>query len=349
MRVVVATVRTPFVYGGAEVLADELVKALIAEGHEADVAAVPFSPLESGRIPDHMLACRLLDLRAVHGVRVDRLIALKFPAYLIPHPEKVVWLLHQHRAAYDLYDHPLGGLRKVPRGETVRDIIQRADQQLGAEARGIYTISRTVTDRLQRFSNIESTPLYHPPARAEEFYCAEEAGDYFFFPSRVTATKRQELVIEALAFTKQPVRVRFAGLPDSPLYGRELRSRAETLGVGARVDWSGFLTEREKRDAYAHAVAVLFPPLDEDYGYVTLEAMLASKALVTCTDSGGPLEFVVPDHTGLIAAPKPRQLAAVLDTLWRDRSLARQLGQNARRSYDGMGLSWTHVVRSLLE
>jgi glycosyltransferase involved in cell wall biosynthesis len=349
MRIVVATVRTPFVYGGAEVLADGLVKALIAEGHEADVAAVPFSPLEAERIPDQMLASRLLDLRVVHGARVDRLIALKFPAYLIPHPEKVVWLLHQHRAAYDLYDHPVGGLRKLARGETVRDIIQRADQQLAAEARGIFTISRTVTERLQRYSKIEGPPLYHPPTGAEEFYCAEEPDEYFFFPSRVTPTKRQELVIEALAFTKQPVRVRFAGLPDSPAYGENVIALAQKLGVSPRVEWAGFLTETEKRDAYARALAVLFPPLDEDYGYVTLEAMLASKAVVSCSDSGGPLEFLVHEQTGIVTAPKPKQLAAALDQLWQDRALARQLGQNGRRHYEGMELSWSNVVRSLLE
>ena len=40
------------------------------------------------------------------------------------------------------------------------------------------------------------------------------------------------------------------------------------------------------------ALGVIFPPLDEDYGYVTLEAMLAAKPVITCTDSGGPLEFV---------------------------------------------------------
>jgi glycosyltransferase involved in cell wall biosynthesis len=296
-----------------------------------------------------MLACRLLDLRMVHGVRVDRLIALKFPAYFIPHPEKVVWLLHQHRSAYDLYDHPVGGLRKLPRGETVRDIIQRADQQLGAEARGIFTISRTVTNRLQHFSAIDSTALYHPPAGAKEFYCADETGDYFFFPSRVTPTKRQELVINALAFTKQPVRVRFAGLPDSPPYGEGLVALAEKLGVSPRIEWVGFLTEGEKRDAYAHALAVLFPPLDEDYGYVTLEAMLASKAVVSCSDSGGPLEFLLHEHTGLVAAAKPKQLAGALDALWQDRALARQLGQNGRRHYEQMGLSWSNVVRSLLE
>jgi glycosyltransferase involved in cell wall biosynthesis len=124
---------------------------------------------------------------------------------------------------------------------------------------------------------------------------------------------------------------------------------AQKLGVSPRVEWAGFLTETEKRDAYARALAVLFPPLDEDYGYVTLEAMLASKAVVSCSDSGGPLEFLVHEQTGIVTAPKPKQLGVALDLLWQDRALARQLGQNGRRHYEQMGLSWSNVVRSLLE
>jgi glycosyltransferase involved in cell wall biosynthesis len=348
MRVVVASVRTPFVHGGAEVLADELVKALIAAGHEAELAAVPFSPSDLERVVDQMLACRLIDLRSVHGVPVDRLIALKFPAYLIPHPEKVVWLLHQHRSAYDLYDHAIGGLRGAPRGETVRDIIHRADQQLGAEAKAVFTISRNVTRRLQQFSNIDSVPIYHPPAGAEHFYCADEMEDYFFFPSRVTATKRQRLVIEALAMTRHPVRVKFSGLPDSRPFGDAVIALAQELGVADRVEWLGFLSDAQKRDAYARTIAVVFPPIDEDYGYVTLEAMLASKAVITCSDSGGPLEFVIAGRTGLVTPPKAKHLAASMDTLWEDRALARQYGEEGLRHYKALGLSWDNVVTALL-
>ncbi len=130
MRILVATVRTPFVQGGAETLVDELVKALIAEGHQAEAVAIPFNPADPERIPDQMLACRLMDLREIQAMPIERLIAMKFPAYLIPHPNKVVWLMHQHRAAYDLWEHPLGDLRGTPRGRVVRDVIRRGDQQI---------------------------------------------------------------------------------------------------------------------------------------------------------------------------------------------------------------------------
>ena len=348
MRIVVATVRTPFVHGGAEVLASELVKALLAHGHVAELVPIPFNPADPERIPDQMLACRLMDLTDIHATPVDRLIALKFPAQLIPHPHKIVWLMHQHRAAYDLWDHPIGGLHRAPRGGIVRDIIQRADRLMGDEAKAIFTISRNVTDRLRRYSGIASTPLYHPPADEAGFYCAEEVGDYFFFPSRLSVTKRQELVIRALAHTRQPVRVKFSGVADSLPYKGYLLKMARELGVADRLEWLGFLPDSAKRDFYASALAVVFPPLDEDYGYITLEAMLASKAVITCEDSGGPLEFILGGKTGLITRPTPEDLAAAMDALWQDRALAREYGCAGRKHYDEMGLSWSAVVETLL-
>ena len=348
MRIVVATVRTPFIHGGAEVLADELIKALRAEGHLAELVPIPFNATDPERIPDQMLACRLMDLREIDLMPVDRLIALKFPAYLIPHPHKVIWLMHQHRAAYDLWEHSLGGLRAVPRGRVVRDIIQRADQQICEEAKAIFTLSRNVTQRLRHFSHIESAPLYHPPANAAAFHCAREGGNYFFFPSRLSPTKRQELVLQAMAVTKNPVQVKFSGLADNPPYGEGLIRLAQQLGIERRVEWMGFLSESQKRDAYARALAVVFPPLDEDYGYVTLEAMLASKAVITCHDSGGPLEFVLPGKTALVTAPKAEEIARAMDALWHNRGLTQSYGEEARRQYDKLGLSWATVVKKLL-
>jgi glycosyltransferase involved in cell wall biosynthesis len=347
VRIIIVTVQIPFVSGGAESHAQGLRSALVAEGHEADIVAIPFNPAVPERIPDQMLACRLFDLTEIHGAPVDRLIALKFPAYLIPHPHKVVWVLHQHRAAYDLWDYPFEDLSASPRGVMVREAIRRADRQL-AEAKAVFANSKNIANRLGYFCGIHSVPLYHPPPNAESFYCARDTDEYFFFPSRMSATKRQSLVLEALALTKQKVKVHFAGLPDSPDYGKRLKLLATKLGVESRVEWLGFLTEEEKREAYARAIAVIFPPVDEDYGYITLEAMLSSKAVITCDDSGGPLEFVAHGKTGLVTAPTASALAEALDQLWEERSLTAKYGRAGRDSYEQMGLSWPEVVRQLL-
>ncbi len=347
MRIVIATVQIPFVTGGAESHAAGLRAALLREGHETDIVTVPFNPAVPERIADQMLACRLLDLTEIHGTRVDRLIGLKFPAYLIPHPNKVVWVLHQHRAAYDLWNYPFEDLSASPGGVMVREAIRRGDQLLN-EAKAVFANSKNIANRLGHFCGINATPLYHPPPHADEFFCADRTDDYFFFPSRFSASKRQSLVLEALALTRERVKVRFAGVADSVEYGKRLRQLAAKLGVEARIEWLGQITEEQKRENYARAVAVIFPPVDEDYGYITLEAMLSSKAVVTCEDSGGPLEFVSHRKTGLVTKPTAAALAEALDELWQDRSLALKLGRAGRENYERLGLSWSEVVKKLL-
>jgi glycosyltransferase involved in cell wall biosynthesis len=229
----------------------------------------------------------------------------------------------------------------------VRDAIHQADRQLIPEAWPIATISRNVSRRLERYCGIASEPVYSPPANAGRFHCAGQE-DYLFYPSRLNRTKRQEMVLEALALTRHPVTVRFAGAADEPAYAEELHKRARGSGVDGRVEWLGQISEEEKIERYARALGVLFPPLDEDYGYVSLEAMLSSKPLITCMDSGGPLEFVQPGATGLVADSTPESLAEAMDTLWENRAGAESMGRAALELYASMPISWDNVIGRLL-
>lgn len=347
MRILIATVQVPFIRGGAEVHAEGLRDALCAAGHEAEILAIAFKWYPPEKILDHILACRLLDVSEVAGTRVDRLIGLRFPAYLIPHPNKVLWILHQHRTAYELWDHPLSDLVYYPNGSQVRDAIEQADRNLIPEARAVFANSRNVAQRLKRFCDIDSTPLYHPPPNADKFY-SSSAKDYLFFPSRLCIPKRQELALKALALTRNPVRVCFAGISDHPDYTEKLQSLARKVKVNKRVEWLGGISEDEKLSRYASALAVVYPPIDEDYGYVTLEAMLASKPVITCDDSGGPLEFVVNRETGLIAEPTPEALASAFDFVWENRDKAGAWGCAGRDRYQSLNLSWSNVIQKLL-
>jgi glycosyltransferase involved in cell wall biosynthesis len=211
----------------------------------------------------------------------------------------------------------------------------------------VFTISRNVSSRLWQHCGIDSVPLYHPPASPELFY-GGEAEDYFFYPSRLASLKRQALVLHALADTERPVRVRFAGSADEAQYGEALETLGRQLNVSHRVEWLGQVTEDEKRVLYAHALGVIFPPIDEDYGYVTLEAMLAGKPIITCTDSGAPLEFVQDEGTGLVVDPSSEAMARALDRLWDDHGWAAALGEAGRKRYDALSISWTTVVERLL-
>jgi glycosyltransferase involved in cell wall biosynthesis len=348
MRVAVLTVQIPFISGGAELLAGGLLRALRSAGHEADIVAVPFKHYPPERIVDHMLVCRLLDLTESFGNPIDRVIGLKFPAYLAPHPAKVLWILHQHRSAYELWDHPeAGDLRNAPNGRLIRNTIRQADENLMRESRAVFTISQNVSRRLLHGCGVQSKALYNPPAGAESFYCAA-AGEYFLYPSRLNPLKRQTLILEALALTRQPVRVVFAGPSDHPQLQEECHRLVREFGLDGRVQFLGQVSETEKVKLYAEALGVLFTPLDEDYGYVTLEAMLARKPVLTCTDSGGPLEFVEDRATGLIVEPSPEAIADGMDALWADRARAATWGAAGYERYQSLNISWSHVVEQLL-
>lgn len=347
MHIIVTTVQVPFIYGGAEALAHGLIEALRSRGHRADLIGIPFISEPPERFLDTLLTCRLLDLEGLPR-KADLMIGLKFPAYLLRHPNKRLWIIHQHRQAYDLWGHPLGGLDRHPNGRDVRDTISRADRNLIPEARQIFTISKTVSSRLQRYCGIQSTPLYPPVAEAEKYHTAE-AESYFFFPSRLSAVKRQELVLTALTRTRNPVAVCFAGGPDGTPYGDQLQRLTLRLRVADRVRWLGHVSDEEKRELYARSLAVIFPPIDEDYGYVTLEAMLSSKPVITCEDSGGTLEFVRHRENGLIVKPDPTALAEAMDELWENRDQARAWGAYGRDCQEKLKIKWPQVVDTLLQ
>jgi glycosyltransferase involved in cell wall biosynthesis len=347
VRVVIATTQVPFVRGGAEMLAESLAGALREAGHAAEIVSIPFKWYPQERILDHMLACRMLKLEDAGSRNVDLMIGLKFPAYLIPHPNKVMWLLHQHRTAYDAWDSPIGDLIDLPEGHAVREAIQTADDNIIPEFKAVYTLSKTVSDRLYRFNGISSTPLQHPPPGAERFGPGAY-GDYVLVPSRITAAKRQLLIVEALALTRQPVRAVFMGGADAPDYEVVLHRRYRQLKLGDRVQWLGVVPEAQKLALYAGCTAVAFVPIDEDYGYVTLEAMLSHKPVMTCTDSGGPLEFVTDGQTGRVVEPEPAAIAEALDQLWADRAYAARLGEAGYDSYQARHFNWSSVVMRLL-
>ena len=63
MRIAVCRPQVPFVYGGAEVMADTLVEELRARGHEAEIVTVPYKWYPGTRVLDQAFLWRLVDLR----------------------------------------------------------------------------------------------------------------------------------------------------------------------------------------------------------------------------------------------------------------------------------------------
>jgi glycosyltransferase involved in cell wall biosynthesis len=343
MRIAICTAQVPFVIGGAELQAQNLKLALIEHGHEADIVSIPFKWYPPYEIINGMLMWRLADLEEVAGKPVDRIIGLKFPAYLAKHHNKVLWILHQHRQAYDLWNTPFGDLKNYPEGPRVRNLIIEADNRFIPEARRIYAESKTVAERLKRFNDIDSVPLYHPPPHRDTPLPAT-CGDYIFYPSRLEPIKRQILLIEAMVHVKSKALCVIAGTgPDEVA----IRKLIASHNLTDRVRLLGFVTDEQLARYYAEALAVFFGPLNEDYGYVTLEAFSASKAVITLTDSGGPLEFVEDGNNGFVSPPDPEAIAQRIDQLFYNRHRARDMGHYAAKMLVERAINWSTVVEKL--
>ena len=340
----VCGVQAPFITGGAEILVSELREALSRRGFRVDVANVPFKWYPVSEIVRQALAWRLLDVTESNGTPVDLVIPTKFPSYLVRHPRKVAWLFHQHREAYDLYGTPYCSFRETPEDQQVRDAIKTMDDAALGECSRIFTISRNVADRLSRYNGLSGTPLYPPPHHLGRYQC-QEYGDFLFYAGRLDRLKRLDLAIDAMKRVTSGARLKIAG--DGPLR-EELRKQIVGLGVEDRVELLGFVSADELVDLYARCRAAYYAPLNEDYGYVTVEAFLSRKPVVTTTDAGGPLEFVTDGETGLVAAPTPEAVAEAIDRLWAlPRTTLAAMGDGGRARV--ADISWDRVVDALTE
>jgi glycosyltransferase involved in cell wall biosynthesis len=273
---------------------------------------------------------------------VDLVIASKFPTYFARHPRKVAWLIHQYRAAYELAGTPYSDFAHTEADVGLRATLIRLDTEMLGECRAIYANARNTAGRLARFNGLAATPLYHPPRLASRLRPGPYE-NYVLSVGRIESVKRVDLIVRALALVPGPLRLVVAG---DGTQRENVEREAARCGVADRVTFLGAIGDDALLDWYARALAVVYPPYDEDFGYVTLEAFLSRKPVVTCSDSGGPNEFVVDGVNGFVRAPEAEAIAEAMADLAADRKRAAALGdaghEVARR------ITWDGVIEQLL-
>ena len=345
MKISIVNVQAPFIRGGAEYLADSLAAKLLERGHRVAIVKIPFKWYPEEALLDHMLACRLLRIRSGDP---DLVIALKFPAYLIPFKNRKVWLLHQFRQVYELWGTPWAGMPDDPRTRRIRDMIRNADTAALGSAKKLYTNSKMVADRLKRFNGIDADGILYPPLDRAELFHKAEAKPYFFYPSRLNTVKRQHVAIEAMRFVKSPFQLVLAGKADSDEYGEQLRALVETHGLADRVRFLGWISEEEKARWMSECLAAVYLPYDEDsYGYVTLEAFLSHKCVLTFSDSGGTNELIAHERNGLIVEPTPEALAEAMERAYANPARTLEMGDEAAKTPAELGIDWQHILDTL--
>jgi glycosyltransferase involved in cell wall biosynthesis len=340
VRVAVCRPQVPFARGGAEIFTDELVTELRARGHEADLVSVPFKWYPGARVLTQAFLWRLLDLEEADGKRIDLVVATKFPSYLVRHPEKRVWLVHQFRQAYDLDRTELGQFGESAEDRALRRKVQTLDRVALGEATRLFATSSNVASRLEQSTGLRAEVLPHPPQELD--YRCSSYDDFVLSVNRLDRSKRIDLLLEAAALDPA-IHVVVAG--DGPDRAR-LEQLARARGLDGRARFTGRVSAEELADLYGRCLAVFYAPVDEDFGMVPFEAFLSEKPVLTTTDAGGPLEVVADGRTGLVVAPEASALATAAGWLREHRDEAASLGRAGKAV--AAEVTWDRAIARLL-
>jgi glycosyltransferase involved in cell wall biosynthesis len=226
-------------------------------------------------------------------------------------------------------------------------MIHAADRVALGEAKRVFANSKNVQRRLWDSLRIPSEPLYHRSPLTQSLLDESPGpyGDAVVFPSRFESLKRQSIVVDAMRHVRSDVRLVLVGRgPDE----QALRRKIQEHGLGERVSIEVGVSDERLRALFLQALGVYYGPFDEDYGYVTIEGFAAHRPVVTLSDSGGPLEFVIEGETGFVTEPEPRAIAEAFDRLYANRAMAARMGEAGRAAVEREIPDWPEVVARLL-
>lgn len=345
MKIAICSSYLPFVKGGAINIVEWLAAMLREAGHQVECIYLPHVD-DSEKIFSQMTGFRWLRLQDT----ADRIICLRPPAHIIPHPHKLLWFIHHFRIFFDLWDRPeYCGLPKNAAYRGLREAIRAVDTASLLEARHIFTNSQVISKRLQEFNQINSEVLYPPLYRPERFHC-ESYNSEVVYICRVEPGKRQHLLVEAMAYAKSPVTLRLCGASLGESYPEQLRALIKEHNLEGKVFFEyGWISEARKAELLANCLAAAYLPFDEDsYGYPSLEASHASKAILSTSDAGGVMELLNHRENGLICEPNPLALAEALDELYYNKKATQVMGRAANARLQTLNINWPHVLDRML-
>lgn len=342
MKIALFNTMTPFVRGGAEILVDDLYNQLLQRGHSVVLFRIPFPDDYERGLLRLTMAAKTFDFSDF-----DTVISFKFPAYCVVHRRSVLWFLHQFRQVYDLFGTGYG-ISDHESGRALKEIITQIDNISIGSADRVFNIAYEVANRLKEYNGLNSEVLNPPLQHADRYYC-NEFGDYIYYPSRITNLKRQHLAIQAMKYVKTDAKLYIDGKCSEADYLDKLEELIHKNKLEQRVILNNrWVSDEEKISKMADCLAVMYIPLREDYGFVTMEGFYSSKPVISCLDSGGTKEFIEDGVTGLFAQSDPESIAKCIDRLYEDKAAAKKMGKNAYRYIMDRNITWDETIRRLL-
>ncbi|MEW6558184.1 MAG: glycogen synthase [Elusimicrobiota bacterium] len=167
------------------------------------------------------------------------------------------------------------------------------------------------------------------------------ADDYILFVGRPTPQKGMEYLVKAADVI--PVQIVFgAAGADTKDYEERMTKEVEKK---KNIVWiHKLLKEEEYVQLYSSAKVFVCPSIYEPFGIINLEAM-ACKTPVVASATGGILEVVIPEETGLLVEPKnPGQIAGAVNRLLKDEKLRKKFGEASRARVEKY-FSWSYIAQ----
>lgn len=383
MRIaIVAPSPVPVVEGGAERLWRSLAGGLNSAGHDAEIVTLPFPETTLAEVIDGYDAFRNLDLSDFDVVITGKYPAwiVEHPCHVVYmlHPLRGLYDTYPESLDLALPPEHAGLERAIAEATTVEQVLDLARKTMSTAAiddplaahpspLGRALVHRLDTlafegDRIQLFAAISdevaSRPHYFPTDRAVQVVhpvsdlpaapaqdgASSAEGPVLFTASRHDEPKRIDLIIRAFrhltdGHNDRQLSLVIAG--DGPQ-----RTNLEQLaGANERIEFVGRISEAELARRYQSADAVVFIPDHEDFGYVTLEAMMAGTPVITTHDAGGAKELLSDGVGGIITEPSEAALAEAFDRLADNPRLRWQLGLNGKRR--ARAVSWHPLIASI--
>ncbi len=378
---IVAPSPIPFLVGGAEKLFAGLFYNLLRHtSHQVELIKVPVHDQEFWSLMDGYQRAGKIDLGYF-----DMVISTKYPVWLVDHPNHHVYMQHTSRGVYDLYhlsgkavgldglseERPLRDLLNLLGEEPTREILPTLFRELfrlrkmglpdkyfefpGPLTRAVVrfvdsialspryirsysAISETVANREGYFPKDVPVRVIHHPTSLEGLH--SDGYEYIFTASRLEGLKRIDLLINAFMQTDLPIDFRLAGTGGAAEHLKRL-ARSDK-----RIKFLGFISDTQLIKEYAGSLFVPFVPYDEDYGLITLEAMLSEKAVLTIHNSGGPSELVQDGVNGRSVDPTVEALSKAITEMVKDRQHTIEMGKKAKKSVEH--INWEDFVRLVL-
>ncbi len=372
----------PFTIGGAENLLWGLCETINQKtSHQAEIIKLPSREFDFWNLIDNYYAFYKLDLD-----HFDMVISTKYPSWMVQHRNSICYMVHTLRGLYDTYHlmnlpfdvdrrnekinvimeymdkHPQPltlddffvmifelkrNIADVPKeyfafpGPFIRRLVHYMDNY-GLSQGGVkqfYAISDTVRKRKEYFPINSKVEVVYPPSKMNTFTSGEY--QYIFMISRLDSPKRINMLIEAMKYVTNNVRLLIAGTGPQE---QELKKLAHGDN---RIEFLGFVNDDDVEKYYANCLVVPYFPYDEDYGLITIEAMMHKKPVITTLDAGGPTEFVINNETGFVTKFNPKAIGEKIDYLAKNPDEAKRMGMNAFNQVKK--INWDTTVKELLK